>query len=745
MSAEPIAVLRSLSGEPVALQGVSLRGVAEGCLFDLTVEQRYANREARAIEAVYTFPLPLGAVLLGVELEIGERRLRGIVERKREAAERYEQAVDAGDTAVLLEQARDGLYTVSLGNLLSGETALIRYRYAELISFDQGRVRLAIPTSVAPRYGAALQALQAHQLPSSDLGVCYGCALRLELRGELARGRAHSPSHALVASATETGLVLVAQGDLTLDRDLVVLVEGLADATQAVLGRDGEDCVALASVTVPRGAAGAAQRKALKMVVDCSGSMAGTSISQARDALRQMLGTLTSSDYVSLTRFGSQPEQLTAGLQPASIDTLYRLQSIVSGLEATLGGTELGRALETAIAIPVPDGMPSDLLLITDGEIWEIDALIDRLRSANHRLFVIAVGASPVEELARRVAAITRGACEFVTPGEDMGRAVARLAACIRAPLLTLGSIDWPEQPRWSVGLGQVVYPGDTVHVLAGFAAQPAGAVRLSIAGAALPVSMSCALPAVANPDDALARLAAARRLGGLPSAAAAELAERHQLVTRYTSCVMVLERAAGEKAAGMPVLRAVPQMLSAGWGGTGVQFAGLRAGARPGAPHEVMRCVAVPRGASGAADQRPGPQDSFGDLLGVGAFLDRDATRYGTTEAKDAQPPPSSPTPPPADGVLAESVRMAIQELARRKLGMPATIDALCTLGVTEAVLERLRALVAAGHREADVVAAWLAEVVAQDVGHVDERLVRRLARAADQALRRLVGTALR
>jgi hypothetical protein len=51
----------------------------------------------------------------------------------------------------------------------------------------------------------------------------------------------------------------------------------------------------------------------------------------------------------------------------------------------------------------------------------------------------------------------------------------------------------------------------------------------------------------------------------------ATALAVHYQLVSRFTSCVVVLERAAGEKADGHPALRAVPQMLAAGWGGSGL------------------------------------------------------------------------------------------------------------------------------------------------------------------------------
>jgi Ca-activated chloride channel family protein len=594
MSAEPVAVLRSLAGQLVPLRGVSLAGIAEGCLFELAVEQRYANGEGETIEAVYTFPLPLQAVLLSFELQIGDRRLAGVVQEKRAASEQYEQTIETGDSAALLEQARDGLYTVSLGNLKSGEEATIRYRYAQLMDFEQGRIRIAIPTAVAPRYGDAGKALEVHQTPSVDLGVHYPCSLTLTLRGDLARAQVHSPTHQIAATSAASELKLATRVGFALDRDFVLLVEGLSAPAQGVIAHDGDGYVALASVTAPAATEVGGTARAIKLIVDCSGSMAGDSIRQARDALLGVLAALTPTDSVSLTRFGSKWEHATDGLRRASPELLLGLNQKVRAIDADLGGTEMGAAIQAALALPVHPGVRADILLITDGEIWAIDALVQGLARAQHRLFVIAVGSSPAEELARKIAGVTGGACEFVTPGEDMRGAVARHLTRLGSPVQAVGTIEWPEQPEWSIGTGRAVFPGDTVHVLAGFRELPHGVVTATITGGKESHPLSCALPTAAVTEDTLSRVAAQRRLAPMEPAEATALAVHYQLVSEFTSCVVVLERAAGEKADGHPALRAVPHMLAAGWGGSGLlDYASLdrpatglmRKGATPRAP----------------------------------------------------------------------------------------------------------------------------------------------------------------
>ena len=695
MSVEAMAVLKSLSGLPVPLQGVALSGVVEGSLLQFTVEQHYCNTEAQAIEAVYTFPLPVQAVLLSLEVTIGGRTLSGVVQRKREAVETYETALEEGNTAILLEKARDGLFTVSLGNLLAGEQAVIRYRYGQLLSFEQGRVRLAIPMTVAPRYGNAGRALLPHQEPGSDITVSYPCTLALQVRGELSAAQVHSPTHRLHSRVEQGVLTLQDSGDLVLDRDLVLLIEGATAGAQSLLARDGEGYVALASVTVPAQAKAQREARAVKLLVDCSGSMSGDGIDQARAALLATLVSLQATDHVSFTRFGSTIEHLTQGLQSLSPSTLRALNEAVRKTDATLGGTEMQAGIEAVLAIPVPEGLVADVLLVTDGEIWEVDALLERLATAGHRLFVIAVGASPNEELARQVAAVTRGACEFVTPNEDMTPAVTRILARMAAPVLRVGSVSWSTEPLWTLGTGDLVFPGDTVHVLAGFRTAPAGQVVVSVTGAAMPWAQSVALTAGVAADSTLARLAAARRLETLPNEAAAELAEQHQLVTRFTSCVVVMARDDAKRAQAMPVLRTVPNMMSAGQGGA-----------------RVMRSVPRPP-----------------------ALLDLGSPRFSLRERL-------TPSAYSAPGLVENDWQYEVaRELAEQVTNggaLPSTLEELALLGMPEEWVQVLNALVFEGAREIDVVAAWLANL-SDDYGqeHFTARLQRRLVAAADQALR--------
>lgn len=198
MKAGAAAVLKSTRGELIVVEDVRAEAAINDLFAEVTVTQRYWNPETTNIEAVYTFPLPLDGVLLGFEVEIGERRLLGTVVEKAEGERHYEDAIADGDTAVLLAQAGSGLYTASIGNLLPGEMATIRFQYGLLLRWNGDRVRFAMPTTIAPRYGEPASAgLAPHQAPKYAFDQERALSLRVAVRGLLKDARFNSPSHSV--------------------------------------------------------------------------------------------------------------------------------------------------------------------------------------------------------------------------------------------------------------------------------------------------------------------------------------------------------------------------------------------------------------------------------------------------------------------------------------------------------------------------------------------------------------------
>ena len=647
MAQDEYARLETLDGTPALLEGVSASGDLRGPLLEMSVEQRFRNAGPTHIEVVYSFPLPWGAVLLGVEVVLGEQHLTGSVIEKRQAEARYEEALCEGKAAIMLEKNADLSYSLSLGNLAAGETCRVTLRYAQVLEFQQDGLRLLIPTVIAPRFGDAVLdgGLQPHQAPTLDPLAAYPFAIRLRLHGDLAQARVASPSHPIGVGLEHTSEGEVLSVSLArrgyLDRDFVLIV-GLVQDSLAVLALDPvapDRVVALASFRPDLGAE--APATGVKILVDCSGSMAGDSMDAAKRALQAVTLQFQAGDRFALSRFGSSVEHRSRGLWSVTDATRTAAQRWVAGLEADLGGTEMEAALVSTCAL-THEG-PCDLLLVTDGEIYGIDRALTAARDSGHRVFVVGIGSSPAEGHLRRLAEATGGACDFVAPGEAVEPAVRRMFARLRSPRRGDLALVWPPgvEPQWVSPLGNAVFAGDSVTAFAWLGDTPKGAVQLvgtAAAGAAPEViasaNLATDLAANLTESNALARVAAAVYVRSLGHAAeAVELAVAYQLVTDRTNFLLVHARAEGEAPTDLPELHKVAQMLPAGWGGVGSVL---------GAP---------PSPSLGFSRTTRGWGDADGDIafclsepdldhLDLPAFLRRDA---------DDLPPPAKPHPGPA------------------------------------------------------------------------------------------------
>lgn len=691
---------------PPVLQEVDYQVRLLDLLAEVRLTQVYHNAEDVPVEAVFTFPVPLAATLLALEVELGERRLVGTVVPRPQATEAYEDALADGDAAVLLEQVGPGLYTANCGNLLPGETARLHLRWAELFVWQGDTFRFCLPTTIAPRYGDPGDQLQPHQVPQADLLTENRCHIAVEALGSLVDAEFTSPTHPVrVEREASCCRIELVEDGTAMDRDFVLLVTTPAGQRGfAVRETDGGATVIWASFHPLWDEVSQQAPRCLKLVVDCSGSMAGDSIAQARQAVDRILEQLRPQDAFNLVLFGDQPHVTFPRCLLADAKSLARARRVLEGMDADLGGTEVGLGLQAAYGSAAPEGITPDLLLITDGEVWNTDPVLAEAEASGHRVFAVGVGSAVSEAFLSELARRTGGACELVTPNEDMAARIVRHAGRIWTPRVRHASLRWPGRAVLQVpATVGAVYRGETLHVFArcaGLADGPVG-LDLELQDGRHVEYQTEVRPAPWEPRalPLLARLAAAQRLRqeAVAPAEAVQLAVDQQLVTPQTCLLVIAVRAKGEKADELPALRQVAHTLAAGWGGTGSVMHSLPGSGRVCAPATSYPLFQRKAFVSAAPHtQHPSREP---------AVPSDDEIRCSRA-AVTAQPSPSL--------VAAwgdEFVRQLCAALAQGRV--PGSLDALVLLGLGGEGQAFLQSLVDAGHDEAAVVALLLHTVV--------------------------------
>lgn len=567
-------------GKRIALKSMHIEGRVDGLLADIEMTQHYRNDSGRNLEIVYTFPLAWGATLVGMEVVTAAGRLRAVVMERAEAQQQYERAIDAGDSPILVEESASGLYTTNLGNIGPGEKVSVTLRYAQLLVCERGSSTLRIPCTIAPRYGEQhLEGgLAPHENADADTLIEYPLSLNILLQGILARAAVHCPSHPCRIENTVAGVVVTLAPGATLDRDCIFIISGPQQSSFALVGPDLDDHSLLLAGFHPVFPPSASKGLCLKILADCSGSMAGDSIESLKKALAALPALFMDEDRISYSRFGSQVQLETPGFLTWSSsdwgEGRKRLVDAFSRTEADMGGTELRQALlATLNDIPLPEGGPLApcVLLITDGAVWDVDAVIRTACSSRQRIFAIGVGSAPAESLLRRLALNTGGACAFVSPNEDIFPLLRNMVEKMRGPETDALRVEWGRQPAWQSVLPLRLYDGDTVYAFASFTGStvPRTAPVLHWRSDGEECELSAGIPDTVH-SEAMVRLAGAARLETAANPEEARfLALRYQLLNKYTALFLVHEKE-GEKGMGLPVLHQIPQMMAAGHGGFG-------------------------------------------------------------------------------------------------------------------------------------------------------------------------------
>lgn len=463
---------------PLADVRVSAR-VAEQ-VSSVLMTQTFQNPYSEHLEAVYIFPLPGGAAVSDFEMKVGSRIVRGKVEERGEARRQYQQAINEGKRAALMEKERDDVFTVQVGNLPPGEEITIKITYSERLPFfEDGTTEMRLPLVVAPRYipgqslwrdpvGDGIEpdtnlVPDASRISPPRLAKSFDPKVSLGIEVTILWEQSSEDTdiqnlccsqHATRTSAGREGVkVALARHDEALDRDFVLrwTVSGAKMRPSLLVYRDpyGES-FGMLSLTPPYNEGHYTQARDIVFVVDRSGSMQGIKMASAARACALLLNTLGPHDRFAIQSFNNGVEWFNPTSYYYGKDG-YFMPSDYYGIEqgerhlrniSAGGGTEIHRALVAAMSaleqrrdayrrVPV-------IVLLTDGEIGNEAQVLKEAqqRLGTTRLFTVGIDTAVNQGFLQHLAKVGNGTATFVTPGAQLEDALVSVGREIGSPLV---------------------------------------------------------------------------------------------------------------------------------------------------------------------------------------------------------------------------------------------------------------------------------------------------------------------
>ena len=491
------------------LKHTDVRAQIVGYVSTVDVTQQFENPFDRKIEAVYVFPLPEKSAVSEFVMSIGERRIRGILREREEAEAIYAEARAQGYRASLLTQHRPNIFEQKVANIEPGHRIDVNIRYFHTLAYRDGWYSFAFPTVVGPRFnppgstdpvsalprmpiqpdtpGVAVQYLRPGERSGHDIAITVELDAGVSIE-------AIEASHFIDEVRTDDGTATIQLAHRTTipNRDFVLDFKVAGGRIKSNLlsyaDPDEADQGYFTMMLYPPDDLADLRRHPLEMVfvLDCSGSMSGEPIAQAKAAIISALDRLEPGDTFQVIRFSDNASRFGNEPVAATRRNIERAKRYVQSLNGA-GGTMMIEGIRAALDFPHDRRRLRFVTFLTDGYIGNEAEILQEIHASigESRIFSFGVGSSVNRYLLERMAVTGRGAVAYLGPDDSGSDVMADFFGRISHPALSDVSIDWGDMqvsdvypsrlPDLFVGRPVVVtgkfrgQPGDlSIHGLAG-------------------------------------------------------------------------------------------------------------------------------------------------------------------------------------------------------------------------------------------------------------------------------------
>ncbi|XP_051813566.1 von Willebrand factor A domain-containing protein 5A-like isoform X14 [Acanthochromis polyacanthus] len=466
--------LITVQKEPVPLKSIEVELEVRDHVATVVSTLNYQNKEDKAVEAVFVFPLPGDAAVCHFSAVIGQKEIVAEVKEKQEAREEYDDALSSGQQAFLLEESEQSpdIFSMKVGGLAPGESASIRLEYVtELaVQADDG-LRFCLPAVLNPRYqpqGSEGASVQVFSVPASlvPYTLCF-CGRLFSPRPicKVESSCSLDPLQYLNTDQTQATVKLAAGHKFDKDVEVVIYYKDAhqptavveAGQTSAETGTLMGDPVVMVSLypEFPQSVMSSVDSCGeFVFLMDRSGSMGAplnnkerhqTRISSARDTLLLLLKSLPMGCYFNIYSFGSSFQHIFPQSVEYSQKTMEEALKKVEEMKANLGGTEILEPLKHIYSHRCIPNHPRQLFVFTDGEVGNTKQVLDLVKknSGSHRCFSFGIGEGASSALINGLAKEGGGHAQFITGTDRMQPKVMQSLRFALQPAVEDISVTW--------------------------------------------------------------------------------------------------------------------------------------------------------------------------------------------------------------------------------------------------------------------------------------------------------------
>jgi len=398
-----------------------------------SIEEKLTNPHNTATDDEFRFLIPEGAFISGFCLIIDGVEYEADVLPKKEADERFEEAVSEGRTAGVLKTKKENIFSYSL-SFKPHQSIIVRLTYEQPVKKTLGEYEYAL---------SLRETDVAHIVPDLSVNITVASVNRiisLETPGFERAGTKY-------ISSTEARVTYGAKALPDQDLRIVFITDSTSLSGEMLFYETGGQGYLMHIFSPSVEDLGtAALDKEIIFVIDKSGSMSGDKIAQVKRVFAGIIADLPPDDYFNVIFFDRQSVIFSDTLMEANTETKAEAANFVNALGAG-GGTNINEALLTALGMFEPDsGRVPIVVFLTDGEptdgVTSPYAIRDNVKAANGveaSIFTIAFGIEDEAnyDFLRALSLENCGVAEQFHPGKSAESEMNKFYETISTPVIT--------------------------------------------------------------------------------------------------------------------------------------------------------------------------------------------------------------------------------------------------------------------------------------------------------------------
>lgn len=413
----------------VAYDSVTFEGDQHDTLLNFKIKQVFSNPNDFPIDISYFFPNERQFSIYDTKFVIDEKEIKLKLRNKEEAQREYNESIEKGYRTVLGEDLGKGLCNFHIGNLDPHQKCEVHLKVCFLADLDHKGIFYKFPLSTKYQSGPVTT-------PYNNKPYSFVFRTKVYTTRNMKEYKVSIKGKTKIVDSHNA----LFETNTCPEDDAIFVRANIADADKSIAVCNGKYTVVSTFATF---SSKIETNSEFYFVVDCSGSMHGSPIDQARKTMKIFLKSLPEGCRFGIIKFGTFYNFLLETCDYSN-ENVKNALNLIDNIDANMGGTVLYDPLNFISNLQPKEGFIKQTFVLTDGEDFHVDnvlSIAQKYRSSN-RIHSIGLGTGADPGLIKGLANISGGSYSLVSDSDNLTETVVSMLSSAIAPALTNVTIE---------------------------------------------------------------------------------------------------------------------------------------------------------------------------------------------------------------------------------------------------------------------------------------------------------------